>query len=340
VTSSKAAEAGSISRTTPLSRRRFFAAIASIGLAALAYLAAALWSGWEEVATALARVGWRGTSVVIALSIVSYLIRSFRWAMFLKALGHPMPPVDNARIYLAGFALTTTPGKVGETLRSILLRPYGVPYAASLGAFFADRFCDLVGIVLITSVLAQLSYPGARYIALLLVAIIVLMLLVRLQEQRVLGAIEKVARRLGRNTMFAVSTRSLAESALVCLRPGRFAIGVAVSCVAWGLQGLALAYLLSRLGAELPIALTVFFFFFSTLVGAASMIPSGIGSQEATLIGLLALYGVDTASGIAATLILRLGTLWLAVAVGLCCTVFAPTRSVRAIGPAPDDRSL
>jgi len=322
--------------TGPLSRKRFLAVIASIGIAALAYLAAALWSGWNEVAAALARVGWQGTIVVLVLSFVSYAIRSVRWAMFLNALGHPIPPLDNVRIYLAGFALTTTPGKLGETLRSILLRPYGVPYAASLGAFFADRFCDLVGIMLMTGVLAQLLYPAARYIAVLLVAIVVLMLLVYIQEQRVLGVIEKLAQRVWRGTALAVSARSLAESALLCLRPRRFALGVAVSCLAWGLQGLALAWLLSRFGTELPVALTVFFFFFSTLVGAASMIPSGIGSQEATLIGLLALYGVATASAIAATLILRLGTLWLAVAVGLCCTVFPPARSVRPIGEVPD----
>jgi uncharacterized protein (TIRG00374 family) len=250
--------------------------------------------------------------------------------MFLKALGHRIPRVDNVRIYLAGFALTTTPGKLGETLRSILLRPYGVRYAESLGAFFADRFCDLVGIVFITGVLAQRLYPAARHIALLLAAILAVMILVYVQERRVLAGIEKLAQRVFRNGVFAVSTRSLVESALLCLRPRRFVLGVSVSCVAWGLQGLVLAYLLSRLGAELPVALTVFFFFFSTLVGAASMIPSGIGSQEATLIGLLALYGVDTASGVAATLILRLGTLWLAVAVGLLCTVFPPARSRRS----------
>jgi uncharacterized protein (TIRG00374 family) len=318
----------------PLSGKRFVAAIASIGIAALGYLAAALWSGWEDVAAALARVGWQGTSLVLVLSFVSYAIRSLRWAVFLNALGHPIPRMDNVRIYLAGFALTTTPGKVGETLRSIFLRPYGVPYATSLGAFFADRFCDLVGIVLITGVLAQRLYPAARHIAVLLVAILVLMLLVYIQEQRVLRFVEKLAQRISRKTVFAVSARSLAESALLCLRPRRFALGVAVSCLAWGLQGFALTCLLARLGIELPLALTVFLFFFSTLVGAASMIPSGIGSQEATLIGLLALYGVDTASGIAATLILRLGTLWFAVAVGLCCTVFPPARSLQPVANA------
>ena len=68
--------------------------------------------------------------------------------------------------------------------------------------------------------------------------------------------------------------------------------------------------------------MTVFIFFFATLAGAASMIPSGLGSQEATMIGLLMLNGVGSAQAIAATVILRIATLWFGVAVGLCCALF------------------
>jgi uncharacterized protein (TIRG00374 family) len=65
------------------------------------------------------------------------------------------------------------------------------------------------------------------------------------------------------------------------------------------------------------------------------MIPSGLGTQEAAMIGLLASYGVDTSSAIAATLILRIGTLWFAVAMGLCFTVFSPVRGVPARNGGP-----
>src|SRR5260221_8594193 len=123
-----------------LSRGRFLAVVASVALAAAGYLTAALWSGWEDVTAAVAQVGWSGTGIVLALSLFSYLVRSVRWAVFLRALGYRLSPADNVRIYLAGFALTTTPGRLGETLRSILLRPFGIPYATSIGAFIADRF--------------------------------------------------------------------------------------------------------------------------------------------------------------------------------------------------------
>jgi hypothetical protein len=49
--------------------------------------------------------------------------------------------------YLAGFALTTTPGKAGETVRSLYLKSHGVSYTHSLAAFFAERLMDLFAMV-------------------------------------------------------------------------------------------------------------------------------------------------------------------------------------------------
>jgi len=56
-----------------------------------------------------------------------------------------------------------------------------------------------------------------------------------------------------------------------------------------GIEAAALAYMLSLLGSDPPLFVTVFIFFFATLAGAASMIVSGLGSQEATTVGLLTL---------------------------------------------------
>ena len=120
-----------------LSGWRFRSVIWSVLLAASGYLAFAVWSGWAEVADAVTRVGVLGLGVTLALSLVNYGLRFLRWQGCLAALGHPVPWKPGLQIYLAGFALTSTPGKNGEALRGVLLRPRGVPYPMSFAAFFS-----------------------------------------------------------------------------------------------------------------------------------------------------------------------------------------------------------
>jgi uncharacterized protein (TIRG00374 family) len=121
------------------------------------------------------------------------------------------------------------------------------------------------------------------------------MVLVYLSEHRALELIHKLAKRASRKAAIAVSALALAESALISVQPRRFALGISVTCIAWGMQAVGLAYLLSLMGSGLPLLMTIFIFFFATLAGAASMIPGGLGSAEATMIGLLTLNGAGSA---------------------------------------------
>ena len=80
---------------------------------------------------------WR-VGVTFAIHL---LLRFLRWQCYLVRLGCRVPWGPSLTCYLAGFALTTTPGKVGETLRLAYLTDYDVDYPASLSAFFAEVTC-------------------------------------------------------------------------------------------------------------------------------------------------------------------------------------------------------
>jgi hypothetical protein len=54
------------------------------------------------------------------------------------------------RIYLSGFALTTTPGKAGEMFRALLLRRLGVSVPTAFAAFISERLSDLIAVLLLT----------------------------------------------------------------------------------------------------------------------------------------------------------------------------------------------
>ena len=145
---------------------RFRAVMWSVVAAALGYLGFALWGGWGEVTAAVRQVGWIGIVVALGLSLVNYGLRFLRWQLYLGAMGHRIAAWPSLKIYLAGFALTTTPGKAGEALRGLLLKPLGVPYARSLAAFLSERLSDLLAVVALT--LFGLSlYPSGRPLVLI-----------------------------------------------------------------------------------------------------------------------------------------------------------------------------
>ena len=95
-------------------------------------------------------------------------------------------------------------------------------------------------------------------------------------------------------------------------------------------KALALVFIVRSLATDVAsevAAEAVFLsFFVSTLGGAASMIPGGLGAMEAALIAMLTHFGLPVASAVAATVLIRLATLWFAVAMGLGCLIWLQLR--------------
>ena len=116
-------------------------------LAASIYIAMALLSDINDVIIVIRSIPWPLYIILLALSLASYSARLLRWIGFLKRSQVKLSLARHASIYFAGFALTTSPGKVGELVCSFYLKPYGVSYSTSIAAFFSERLLDLIGIM-------------------------------------------------------------------------------------------------------------------------------------------------------------------------------------------------
>ena len=57
--------------------------------------------------------------------------------------------------------------------------------------------------------------------------------------------------------------------------------------------------------------------------GALSALPAGLGGTEALLTGLLVAHGASAGSALGMTVMVRLLTLWLAVAIGLLALLYS-----------------
>src|ERR1700743_3809525 len=113
-------------RLSHLVRRSEFYSIALIGLMAAVFLFAARSTNAKDLLIALGRVGpWTAVSVML-LALGNYMLRLIRFRYLLGRKGLRLPMRMLAQIYIAGFAMTATPGKLGEFVRIWLLkRQYG-----------------------------------------------------------------------------------------------------------------------------------------------------------------------------------------------------------------------
>jgi len=287
----------------------------SVALAALGYLGLSLWAGWREVVAAVVQVGPFVLIGLLALSLCNYLLRFLRWARYLALLDAPVPWRINLAVYFSGFALTTSPGKLGETLRSLLLKPHGVPAPASLAAFFAERVSDLLAILVLTAVGLWAYSPARPVVGLALAAVLVFLVLV--QWTALITAIDQWAATLAQK--WASLVVKLCEIILHfrrCFSLTAMAMGLAIGVLAWFAEGFGFWWLLAALGHPLPLTTAVFIYAFAMLVGGLSFLPGGLGSSEAVMIGLLVMNGFPEPAAVTATLICRLATLWFAVGLG------------------------
>ena len=113
------------------------------------------------------------------------------------------------------------------------------------------------------------------------------------------------------------------------MTPRIFFVGLMVSAIAWGMESISLYLILDGLNLPSTLLEANFVYCFSTIIGALSMLPGGIGGTEAGMIALLAVLGISYSSGLPAVILIRVCTLWLAILVGIAFTMIMLGRSRR-----------
>jgi glycosyltransferase 2 family protein len=291
------------------------ALVVVLALAACLYGAAAVWAGWAEVWQVMRRIGWQGMLLAAVCSSASYLFRFARWRFCLQRLGSVVPWRFNLAAYLAGLALTASPGKLGETVRSVLLLRHGVPPTHSLAAFLADRMGDVLGVCLLGAVTGVLA--GA-YVGLMSGAFVLCLLASGILWLGVTRSSAALAKRLhaSRLPVLRLGPDALAAWAeLWGVR--RIPVYVLSAMLAYGMQALVFAFLCARAGIEIDVAQAMAIFAFATLFGAASMAPGGLGAMEGALVVQLGLLGVPAGLSVPVAMAVRLVTLWLGMFIGV-----------------------
>jgi uncharacterized protein (TIRG00374 family) len=104
--------------------------------------------------------------------------------------------------------------------------------------------------------------------------------------------------------------------------PRAMVVAVALGGLAWLSEGVALWVILQGLNADVGLLQALPIYAAATLIGAISTLPGGLVGTEGTMLALLQRVGVGPSPAAAATLLVRLVTLWFAVGIGVAALGF------------------
>lgn len=302
--------------------------IPGIILGFLVIIGLALFGDIKEVSHTLNNFNWGIYPIAILFTLFNYALRFLKWHCYLREIGvKEITWFESMRIFIAGFPLAVTPGKVGEVLKGIWLNNLTqIPIAKGISVVFAERISDGLAVIAL-STFGVIVYPD-YWIAFLAIALSLLLIVILSQIRSVALWALNIGSRLPVINRVINGLREFYEGSYSLFRPHVTLYAVGLGIISWLGEGIGFFFILYGLGLPLNIetlGIAIFVLSFSTVVGAASALPGGLGAAEVSIIGMLTLIlHVTPSIATSATLLIRFATLWFGIGLGLLVWVFSP----------------
>jgi len=128
------------------------------------YLTFLIFSDLNVISDKISKMNPNYLPLILLLAPLSWLLVFFRWHFILKNSNINIPKNDNFKIYMAGFAMSATPGKVGELIKSQLLRTkYNIPRKSTVPIIISEQFYNMIGIFVV-SILGVVYFEFSLYV--------------------------------------------------------------------------------------------------------------------------------------------------------------------------------
>ncbi len=284
------------------------------------YAGFAIWTDAEAVGSALFGFSFKIVAICLSLTVVNYSIRFLRWHSYLGLLNFEVSWQRSLLVFLSGLVMSITPGKVGEVLKSVLLKESDdLPIAKTAPIVLAERLTDLLGLIVVAGVgISAFDYGKWAFYGTL---IFVIGFVVLVGQPRLVLPLLAACTKNRFLSKFATRFEEAYASIRILLSVKALIGATCASSISWGMEAFSFYLIVEALGGELPLQSAFFIYAMSTLIGGISFLPGGLGATEGSMITVLTVFGAFTtrAPAVAATYAIRFSTLWF----GVFCGVFA-----------------
>jgi len=254
--------------------------------------------------------------IIIPLIPLTWGVLFLRWNLLLKNSDIDIPLKDNFMIFISGFALGVTPGKVGELIKSQLLKnKFNIPRTKTAPLVIVERFYDFFAIAAI-SLFGILVFEYSIYIFGILTIGITIFLIVTSSEKiflKFLNKIEKIKFLKNFSNELPKSFNVIQKST----RGKIFPLSITLSIMFWFLDSIIAYLTLLSFGIDIIDYFVLMSIYTSSIIlGVISFLPLGIGVVEGSLVGFLSLNGIEFHLATAIVVFIRFFTRWIGVMAG------------------------
>jgi glycosyltransferase 2 family protein len=295
----------------------------SLGFALLVLIGLTLFADSRKLAAALREFRWPLLVPILLLTSTNYALRFVKWQYYLRRINiADLPPGLSLRIFFSGFVMAITPGKIGEVLKSLLLRQaIGAPVAVTAPVILAERLTDGIAMLFLASIGLVIFHYGVPVFV--TIAAVSICLFALLQQQRLVRRAITAGERLRFLAGITHHLHTFYDTIHWLLRPTPLLFAAAIGFVSWLMECVAFFLVLIGLGFDATphlLLTATFVLAAATLIGSVSFLPGGLGAAEigmtAMLLALVTTPLMTHDVAVAATLLIRFCTLWFGVGIG------------------------
>ena len=267
--------------------------------------------------------------LILLLVSASWIPLIIKWHFLLKNSEVDVPLTKSIAVFFSGVAFEITPGQIGALIKSQILKTsYNIPRTKTVPIVIVEKVYDLIGAIL-ASVTGIIILGMEIYLIAIAISVLAFIFFFMYHKP----ASELFFNRITKLKFFSKHIENISgfyEIVQKSTNVRAATICILLALAYWFMVSAAAYYTLISFDVNILDYLKVLAIYStSTLLGAISFIPAGIGITEGSIAGLFTLNGIDVSTALILAVMIRIFTLWYSVSVGFIALKFTGGLSFR-----------
>ena len=254
--------------------------------------------------------------IILLLVTSGWLTLFFRWHLLLRNAKIFIPVKDSFLILTSGFALTIIPGKVGELVKSQLLKTkFGIARSKTIPIVILEQFYSVIGIVTLSFFGIWYFELGVYVLGLFTAGLVFTFFL--LSSRKTFNKILSLLERRKFTSRFVEPLSSSYDAIKNGIRGPITIYASGLSILFWLIEAMSVYFVLLAFGVETIGFLTIISTYTTAIMlGILSFLPLGLGVVEGSLASFLTMHDIDISLALTVVVVIRIFTRWFGVSVG------------------------